>query len=107
LLTPSFFIGFILVFVAVYGAWGLSVWFAYLDWKKLERMGVVRPFHWAWTFLSPAVYTIGRSVIVFGVARPKGLAPIWAFAAATLVTVVLLAWKLASVFSAMAPTISA
>jgi hypothetical protein len=107
LLTPSFFIGFVLVFVAAYAAWGLSVWFAYVDWKRLERLGVVRPFHWAWTFLSPAIYCIGRSVIVFTVARPRGLAPVWVFAGATLVTSILLVWKAATVFSAVSPMFSA
>lgn len=104
-LAPSFFIGFVLVFIAVYAAWGLSVWFAYLDWKKLEALGVVRPFHWAWTFLSPAVYTIGRSVIVFTVARPRGLGPIWAFGGATLVTAILVVWKFALIFSSISNAI--
>ena len=105
--TPAYFIGFAVVFIAAYSAWGLSVWFAYVDWKKLEAIGLVRPFHWAWAFLSPAVYTIGRSVIVFTVARPRGLAPIWVFAAATLVTGALLVWKFATMFSSIARAIPA
>jgi len=58
--------------------YGVSVLLAYLDWQKLSQDGVVRPFHWAWCFLSPAVYVIGRSVIVHGVAAGRGLAPVWA-----------------------------
>jgi hypothetical protein len=46
---------------------GLMIWFAYLDWRELQRRGVPQPFHWAWIFLtfviSYAVYTIGRSVV--------------------------------------------
>lgn len=66
--------------VAVLGGWisyGLCVWFAYLDWRELGRRGVPRPFHWAWTFLSSAVYAIGRSVVV----RKRtghGSSPMWA-----------------------------
>jgi len=40
----------------------------------------VRPFHWAWAFLYSGVYIIGRSIIVqrrIG----RGLAPIWAWVA--------------------------
>ena len=58
-------------------AYALSVVFAWLDYRDLERVGVVRPFHWAWTFLTPLVYVIGRSVIVRRVAPGRGLAPIW------------------------------
>ena len=43
---------------------GVSVWFAYLDARELERRGFTRPFHWAWTALSPFVYVIGRFVVV-------------------------------------------
>ncbi|QIZ97459.1 DUF2510 domain-containing protein [Leifsonia sp. PS1209] len=58
-------------------AYALSVVFSWLDYRELERIGVVRPFHWAWTFLSALVYVIGRSVIVRRVAPGRGLAPIW------------------------------
>lgn len=58
-------------------AYALSVVFAWLDYRELERIGVVRPFHWAWTFLSALVYVIGRSVIVRRVAPGRGLTPIW------------------------------
>ncbi|MDF2576166.1 MAG: hypothetical protein K0S05_3078 [Agromyces sp.] len=45
-------------------AYGVSVWFAYLDTKELRRLGYSRPFHWAWTFLWSLVYVIGRTVVV-------------------------------------------
>jgi len=50
---------------------------AYFDWRRLGRLGVVRPFHWSWAFLTTAVYVIGRSVIVRKVAAPRGLVPVW------------------------------
>ena len=54
--------------------WGVCAFLAYLDWDKLRRDGVVRPFHWAWVFLSREVYVVGRSVIVHEVAPRRGLA---------------------------------
>lgn len=60
-----------------------TIVFAFLDWRALKSRGVVRPFHWAWSFFALAgsalgalVYLIGRSVIVFRQAR-RGLAPLW------------------------------
>ncbi len=44
--------------------YGLSVLFAFLDRRELLRRSIDRPFHWAWTFLTPIVYSIGRAVIV-------------------------------------------
>jgi len=59
---------------------GLMFWFAYLDWRELQRRGVPQPFHWAWIFLtlavSYAVYTIGRSVVVKR-RTGRGIAPMW------------------------------
>lgn len=59
---------------------GLQIWFAYLDWRELQRRGVPQPFHWAWIFLalavSYAVYAIGRSVVVKR-RTGRGLAPMW------------------------------
>jgi hypothetical protein len=59
---------------------GLTILFAYLDWRELRRRGVPQPFHWAWIFLIFAVghfvYTIGRSIVV-NRRIGRGLAPIW------------------------------
>ncbi|MBO9578508.1 MAG: DUF2510 domain-containing protein [Microbacteriaceae bacterium] len=45
----------------------LCIVFAALDWRALQRRGVVRPFHWAWGFFSliglPIVYIIGRDIV--------------------------------------------
>ena len=67
------------LFAAIGGpvTYGLCVWFAYLDWRELDRRGVPRPFHWAWTFLYSVVYVIGRSVVVRR-RTGHGSAPMWA-----------------------------
>jgi hypothetical protein len=49
---------------------------AYFDHKQLAARGFVRPFHWAWSFLSGIVYVIGRSVVVKRRAG-HGIAPMW------------------------------
>lgn len=70
--TPGY-VALLLIGIVIYA---LAIVFAALDHRALVRAGVVRPFHWAFAFLG-VVYTIGRSVIVYQVARPRGLAPIW------------------------------
>lgn len=74
---------------------------AYFDWKKLGRDGVVRPFHWAWTFLSPLVYVIGRSVIISKVAPGRGWAPTGAAIAVEIVVVSVGFAHMASVMTSM------
>jgi hypothetical protein len=59
-----------------WAAYGVMVWFAYLDVKALRALGYPRQFHWAWTFLSSLVYVIGRSVVVKRQAG-RGMAPMW------------------------------
>lgn len=44
--------------------YGLGVWFSYLDYAELGRLGYRRRFHWAWTFLTSLAYVIGRSIVV-------------------------------------------
>lgn len=99
--TPMYF----LMLLAGFIAYALCLWFAYLDWKKLAAEGVVRPFHWAWAFLAPAVYVIGRSVVVRKVARPLGLAPIWAVVATAALAVIVAGIKVAEMFPAAANSI--
>jgi hypothetical protein len=60
-----------------WAAYGVMVWFSYLDLKALRALGYTRQFHWAWTFLSSLVYVIGRSVVVKRQAG-RGMAPMWA-----------------------------
>lgn len=72
--------------------YGVTVWLAYLDRVALERLGYARRFHWAWTFLSPLVYVIGRSVVVKRQAG-RGTAPIWiAIALNVAMTIALMVW---------------
>lgn len=39
-------------------------WFAALDARALRQRGFVRPFHGAWSLLTPLVYVIGRHVVI-------------------------------------------
>ena len=75
--TTSFLLDYLLIILSGWVVTALCVVFSYLDWRQLRRQGVVRPFHWAWSFLSSVVYVIGRSVIVRKVAAGRGLAPVW------------------------------
>jgi hypothetical protein len=75
--------------------------FSWLDYRELGRRGVERPFHWAWSFLSSAVYVIGRSVIVRRVAPRRGLVPIWVMIAVTGLSFIVTGWLLAGVMSAI------
>ncbi|BCW07658.1 DUF2510 domain-containing protein [Arthrobacter sp. NtRootA1] len=72
--TPGYF----MLQISGFLIWALCVLCAYFDYQRLARSGVIRPFHWAWCFLSPTVYIIGRTVIVRKVAPGRGMAPIWA-----------------------------
>ena len=58
---------------------------AYLDWSRLRRLGVVRPFHWAWGFLI-TIYVIGRTVIARKVVPLTSVAPIWIFIALSVIS---------------------
>lgn len=77
---------YVVVLLTGWLVYGLGVVFAWRDVVWLRGQGVVRPFHWAWTFLLSWVYVIGRSVIVYGVARPRGRAPIWVLIAVVVVS---------------------
>lgn len=69
--------GYLFTVLGGFIAWGLTVWFAYLDRRELERRGVPRPFHWAWAFIpSYPVYAIGRSVVVRR-RTGNGISPMW------------------------------
>jgi len=81
LFTPAY----VVILLTGWLVYGLMVVFAWRDVVWLRTQGVVRPFHWAWTFLNSWVYIIGRSVIVYGVARPRGRAPIWVLVAVAVV----------------------
>lgn len=80
--------------------YGVSVWIAYLDWRALTRLGVVRPFHWAWTFLGGLVYVVGRSIVV----RRRvgtGLLPIWVSIGVVVISIVVAVVKVVSLVNAV------
>lgn len=75
--------------------WGLAVLAAFRDYKHLEAIGVVRPFHWAYAFIPyPIVYLIGRHVVLRKVSRTAGW-PLWAHIGGNvLVVIVVMIWTL-------------
>ncbi|MGN6326703.1 DUF2510 domain-containing protein [Pseudolysinimonas sp.] len=83
LYTPAYWLVQILGLVI----YVLNIAFALLDRNALQSRGVVRPFHWGWAFLG-IVYPIGRSIIAYGVARPRGLVPLWVLIGTYLVSTV-------------------
>lgn len=85
--------------------YGVSVLLAYFDSERLKRDGVVRPFHWAWSFLSGTVYVIGRSVIVHKVAPGRGLVPIWILIGVFVLCIVVSAIKMSALMSSIMSSI--
>ncbi|MBG0739949.1 DUF2510 domain-containing protein [Paeniglutamicibacter antarcticus] len=102
LYTPGYFLllatGFII--------YAVSVLLAYFDWRTLSRDGVVRPFHWAWTFLSATVYIIGRTVIVHKVAPGRGLATIWVLIAVVVLSFIAIGIKVSMIFASIGARIA-
>ena len=102
-LDPSAFsVPYFLLVISSWLIYGVSVLLSYLDWQKLQRAGVVRPFHWAWAFLGAGVYVVGRSVIVHKVAPQRGLAPVWALIGLTAVSLILVSVKASMIVSGIA-----
>jgi len=73
---------------------------AYFDWRALKRIGVVKPFHWAWSFLS-IVYYIGRPVVLWRRVH-GGLAPLWTWIAVYLLSIVAVVVKIVLAVGALA-----
>ncbi len=71
---------------------GLSILFAWLDWRELRRRGVERPFHWAFAFLalviSIGVYIIGRTVVLKR-ETGSGLTALWVWIATIVLSFVI------------------
>ncbi|WP_378144953.1 DUF2510 domain-containing protein [Cnuibacter sp. UC19_7] len=72
--------------------WGVTVLFAWLDYRTLRMRGFVRPFHWAFAFIPAPVYPIGRSIVARR-RSGRGMAPLWVtvgmFALGLIVSIVL------------------
>jgi hypothetical protein len=81
----GWYVALIIVGLLTYAA---TVVFAYLDYRELARRGYVKPFHWAWTFLSSIVYIIGRTVVV-GRRGGRSLGPLWAMIAVFVASMVI------------------
>ncbi len=71
--------------------YGLTVLFSYLDYAALGRLGYARRFHWAWSFLWPLVYVVGRFVMVRRQAG-RGPASLWVAIAATVTSFAVSGW---------------
>ncbi len=73
---PASYLGILALNALSFVIYGVTVFMAFLDWRELGRRGLGRPFHWAWSFLGPMVYVIGRTVII---SRRGGrdFAPLW------------------------------
>lgn len=86
--------------------YGATVVLAYFDSERLKRDGVVRPFHWAWSFLGTAVYVVGRSVIVRKVAPGRGLVPVWVLIGVVVLSIVVSTVKVTAMTASMIDTLS-
>jgi hypothetical protein len=98
--TPAYFV-LLLVGLATYG---VSVWFGYRDVRELEARGFVQPFHWAWMFLSPWVYVIGRTVVVSR-RGGRGAAPLVVFLAIQAVSLIVATVWMLTFLSQLMPTL--
>ena len=88
--SPSY----LLAVLAGWFIYAICVVFAALDWRDLRHRGVPRPFHWAWSFFVilvgwPAVYMIGRTVVVKR-RTGAGLAPFWIYVALQVIAFVVI-----------------
>ncbi|GAB3561627.1 hypothetical protein GCM10027405_13710 [Arthrobacter alkaliphilus] len=103
--STMFSLPYIMLMISGWLIYGVSVFFAYLDWRKLQSDGVVRPFHWAWAFLGAGVYVVGRSVIVHKVAQQRGLGPVWALIGVTALSLIVVSVKASIMVSTIAKTL--
>ncbi|RIJ54967.1 DUF2510 domain-containing protein [Clavibacter phaseoli] len=97
-------LGYVVVQLVSFLVYGASVAVAYFDWRDLGRRGIVRPFHWAWTFLGSGVYVIGRSVIVRRriTGNPgRVLAPLWLWIGVTVIFLFVFTVKWVDAFMGM------
>ena len=97
-LPPAALKALLAQFAGVFGVFGVTfglslllsaawVLLAVADMRRLGRIGVVQPFHWAWSLLG-IVYPIGRAVVLHRRVR-SGLGPLWLLIGATVGSMVL------------------
>ena len=77
---------------------------AFLDYRTLNRAGVPRPFHWAFTFLSLTVYLIGRGVVMRR-RTGEGFATVWItiiyLILSFVVTIAFMVWLFGLIYAAV------
>jgi hypothetical protein len=95
--TDPGYIASALVGFALYAA---TVVLAYFDGRQLGRIGVDRPFHWAFAFLGSIVYLIGRSVIVYRRVH-GGLTPLWIYLGVLVLSLIVSIIQISSMVSVM------
>ncbi|QIS41057.1 DUF2510 domain-containing protein [Clavibacter capsici] len=98
--------GYVLMQLLGFLVYAATVVVAYFDWRDVGRRGIVRPFHWAWSFLGGGVYVIGRSIIVrrrITGSPASALTPIWVWAAINVVALFVVTIKLVAAVSAVLP----
>ncbi|UFS58523.1 DUF2510 domain-containing protein [Subtercola endophyticus] len=83
-------------------SYAATVILAYFDFRRLGRRGYARRFHWAWSFLGPIVYLIGRSVVVRSQVG-RGLAILWIYIGIEVLSVAIFTTRLIIAFVAAAP----
>ncbi|MCU1580430.1 MAG: hypothetical protein JWP19_2634 [Rhodoglobus sp.] len=96
--------GYLLLTLGGWVIYGLSALFAYLDWRRLAAVGMPRPFHFAWVFLSSVVYVIGRSVVVRR-RTGRGITPMWVSIAGLVLSFIFAIYITAAMTSAIFATI--
>lgn len=79
--------GYVITVVASLVLYALVVIFANRDVAELKAREVANPFHWAFAFLGPVVYTIGRSVVVHR-RTGQGLRPLWGMIAVFVISLI-------------------
>jgi Protein of unknown function (DUF2510) len=95
LVSAEFSPAYLVVLLAGWFIYAVSIVFAVLDWRELRQRGIPRPFHWAWSFFVlavgwPGVYMIGRAVVVKR-RTGSGLAPLWIYVALQVVAFAVIA----------------
>ncbi len=90
--TVAILVWTLVLSVVSLGVMALYVIAAFRDYKRLGSLGVQRPFHWAFAFLGPIVYLIGRHVVLRKVMRTPGW-PLWVHIALQVITlIVVMVW---------------
>jgi hypothetical protein len=83
--------GYTWVFAISFIIYAVGIVLAFFDYRALAARGVVKPFHWALSFIPSGygflVYMIGRFVVVRR-RTGTGLAPLWLWIASTVIVIV-------------------